>query len=477
MLIAYVGQTVFGYLASIQTRKPEMTPREQAISFYNKATEVSKTEPQMSYKMLCASVEADPTMSQGWYALGNADAEMKLGAAGVACQRRAVEENPEDGKAWANLGFFLHHEGKQEEAIDACKRAISIDENLANAWMTTSLAQSIQEKTDESLKSALHATSLDMNVTTEMALGFAYLYAGDFAKGLHHFEAKLPYKLTQYLAFPWPQWKGEDIPGQTLYCVADQGLGDTLSFLRFVPAAAARCGTMLLMIQPELMRLAAMMLERVPNIELLPLNGPLPIADVWVAITSLPVALELTTEEIEFASGLPIPLERPLTDAVWKAAHRKLHIGICWAGSTGNEGDKWRSMTIEPFLELYRVPGIQLYSLQVGGRANDVHNTGSAALVKDMSGYIRDVADAAVIVKQMDLIVTVETFLGHLAGALDVETLTLYARNAGDWRHGRTRQRPIWYPKTKIIKQDETATWEPVIDRLIEDLTERVKNA
>lgn len=449
-----------------------MTPREQAVSFFNQAVSVQESEKQLSYKFLVSAAEADPTLNNSWYGIANANADMGLRESAIACYRRYLELNPSDGKGWTNFGHMLYHTGRIDEAEAACLRAIKIDDELANAWMNLSLVQSVQCKVTDSVRSAKRGYDLEPNPITEMALGFAYLHARQLDLGFKHFEAKIPYKIPQYLSFPWPRWQGEEIADKTLYVVSDQGLGDTLCFLRFLPAVAQRCEKIIFHAQSELMRMAALMLMDSPNIEIIPLNSPLPVADLWVAITSLPVALGLSSDEIENTPQLPITIEPSL--APWKVPERKLHVGICWTGSAGNDIDRWRSTTIENFLELCRVPGVQLYSLQVGAHSQEVHASGSAAVVKDLTPWIRDVYDTATILQNLDLVISIESFLPHLCATVGKECWIAYARNGGDYRVGRKGQRTIWHPTARIFYQDETASWQTVFNDIVSALREKI---
>jgi hypothetical protein len=177
----------------------------------------------------------------------------------------------------------------------------------------------------------------------------------------------------------------------------------------------------------------------------------------------------MTDDEFEAAPGLTFGrLPEP---AGWKLPHRAGHepfrIGICWAGSPANDIDRWRSIAVEQFLELYRVPGVELYSLQVGDAARTLHEVGAAGLIRDLNPWIRDVADSAALLRGMDLVITVESFLGHLAGALGLPCWVLYSHHGGDYRIGRDERGTLWYPKTRIFKQGPDAVWQPVWDRVV----------
>ena len=449
--------------------------RAAALQVYNQGVHANATDRQLSYRLLGSSVDIDPTFHTGWFQVANANADMNLLAAAAACYRRALEIDDKDARVWCNLGHRLYHLGRHDEAYEATQRALDLDPMLAFAWCNLSLIESVMGQGDLAIEHARKAFELDPVPIIETALAFALLFHGEYAEGLKHFEARFPYKLPQFTSYPYPQWHGEDVAGKVLLIQADQGLGDTLCYVRFVPEVARRvglAGKIIMTIQPELTRLFRAMLQAYPMVEIHPLPASFPAADYWTSTVSLPVALGLSNNEIKFAPNLPMPPFGVMP--VWKAPERKLHIAICWGGSPLNEIDKWRSMKVEQFLELYRVPGIQLYSLQIGERAQELHAAGCAALIKDLAPHVRDVADTVGILRQMDLVICVETSLGHIAGALGMECWLMVALNGGDYRIGRTGSTSLWNPKHRIFRQDADARWEPVINRVVEALEIRV---
>jgi hypothetical protein len=158
----------------------------------------------------------------------------------------------------------------------------------------------------------------------------------------------------------------------------------------------------------------------------------------------------------------------------WKNPAAAIHVGIAYAGSPDNEIDKWRSIPVAEFLSLHRVPSVQLYSLQVGDRVADVHTIGAAGLIRDMSPWIKDARDTVSIMRELDLIVSVESFVAHLAGSIGKECWVPLSRNGGDWRCGRSGDRPIWYDRTRLFRQGEDCRWEPVFEDIVQALGERV---
>jgi hypothetical protein len=267
--------------------------------------------------------------------------------------------------------------------------------------------------------------------------------------------------------YPWPKWKGED--GKTLFLVADQGLGDTLSYARFVPRAAARARYIHMCVQPELRRVFEHAFVHLPNINFLPSPCNFPgDCDAWSTFVSLPYALGLSDDEYINQPGIDIP--RFPINTSWKVPDRKLHVGIAWAGSPQNDIDRHRNVPVTQFLDLYRVPGIQLYSLQVDGRKSDLFQAGAAPVVKDLSGYIRDVADTFSILQHLDCVVTIESALGHIAGAAGKRCYIPYSFAGRDYRIGARGDNVLWYPNHTIHRQGDDRQWQPCFDHIAEEL-------
>ena len=451
---------------------------EHAVQWYNQAVMSQDTDPQISYKLVTSALELEPTFAEGWHYIAEMNKNNHFYASAIGCFRRALETDSKNGKLWTNLSHALYESGKIEEAKLAAQTALSLDDTLSNAWLAMSMIQSVEGDIHSSVKSARRSYEIDPTPITEFAMGFAYLHARDLKQGLRWFEAKLPYRMANHLSFPWPRWSGEDLTDQTIFIMADQGMGDTLDYLRFIPLVAQRCKTVILQIQGELMRLAQMMLSDHSNIEYSVLNAPFPDANFWVPITSIPVALDMGSEAIENTPQLSVPeWQQPAQFASWKTPKRKLHVGVAWAGAPGNDIDKYRSMRIDDFLEFCQVPGVQLYSFQVGQRSQDVHITGSIALIKDMTIFVRDVADTVGFLRELDLVIAVESFLPHLCNAIGKEVWMPYSHLGGDWRAGRKGQRPVWHPHTKFFHQTKEGKWGPVVENIVSALRKRVANA
>jgi tetratricopeptide (TPR) repeat protein len=454
----------------ISSAPPEI--RQAAADMFNQGIRAAQANPTIAYSMLVSATEIDPSFFQAWFQVGCSLAELNLLQAAIAAFRRALEIDPLSGKTLVNLGWRLLTAGETKEARKVLERAIEIDPTLAYAYTNLAMVENVEGNLKKAVSLARRGYAIDGDPAIETALALCLMMAGQYAEGLKHFEARFAYKLPQFTQYPMPQWHGDDLKGKTIFIQAEQGLGDTLSFIRFVPPVAMRARAVVMVIHPELLRLFRDMLAPWDNITLIPMPSPIPTADFWTTTTSLPVALGLTNQEIIDAAGLPVPNYR--APAPWKTWGKKLHVGIVWAGAPSQDHDRWRSMAVTNFLELCRVPGVALYSLQVGERVPELHSTGCAAMFKDLSAYMRDVTDTVALLNELDMVITVESAMGHICGAVGKEAWVLVAKNAGDYRCGRAGTRSIWYPGHVIFRQGTDASWRLVLDRVVEALWKRV---
>lgn len=438
---------------------------------------------QHAFQQFCSAMYADPTWATSAYQCGNNASDLNHLHAAVACWRRALEcEMPDTGdgastdaaraKVLCNLGWRLECLGQTMEALDFTEQAVALDPKLAFGWLNLSIIQTRIGLTEKAVQSAKRAFELEpQNSTVEMGLAFALLFNRNLAEGFKHFESRYAYRLHNFTKYPYPKWTGE--PDKTVFLVSDQGLGDTLSMSRFVRQVCQRARYVHACVHPELLRLLQYALLDVPNLNLLPQPTNFPAADAWTTFVSLPFALGLTDDEIR--NTPQIVYDAPRTNAAqWKVPDRKLHIGIAWRGSPLNEINEHRSIPLTQFLDLYKVPGIQLYGLQVDQNRQQLYDLGCAPLVKDLSGYIRDVSDTCSILKDLDLVITIESALGHICTLAGVETWVPYSYLGRDYRLGYDGSDQIW-SNYRVFRQGPEMQWQPVFDEIVQALKERTK--
>lgn len=463
-----------------------MGNRQEAVKFFNQSVNAynDKSNPnnmRLAYQLSASACLQDPTWSDAWYQLANANSELDLWYTAVAGWRQALTCEQatitDRAKIFANMSWRLHVIGRTQEAKEAAEEAIRLDPSLHNSYINLSCVSQVLDDADKSLEYAKKAYELQPDdVIAEMSYAFALLFARKFEEGYKRFEARFPYKLRDYLQYPYPKWEGE--PGKIVYIVADQGLGDTLSYARFVEAACARAKYVHLRIQSELLRLFQHSFSHIKNLNLIPGLGVaavgFPEADAWSTFVSLPFALGLSTEEVINQPHIQVPAWSVPPALDWKSHDAKLHIGIAWRGSALNDIDRHRNLPLHLMFDLYKVPGIQLYSLQVGDHAREMHDIGGAALIRDMTPYIREVTDTIAVLNQLDLVITCESALGHICALINKECWIPYSFLGRDYRLGLTGEDRMWCPNHRVFRQGPDQRWEPVFEKIVEALRERL---
>lgn len=460
-----------------------MGDRHHAQALYSQGLEAinAKQYPEHlthAYKLFASACYADTNWYAAFYQMGNVVSDLNGPHAAIACFRRALESGEATGtdlaKIYTNIAWKLEETQQIDEALAYGLKAIELDPTLLHAHINLSIIYKALDDAKKSLAHAEQALLLDQSPATHCAVAFACLFDRQWMRGLKHFEHRFEWRLHHFRNYPYPQWTGE--PGRVVFLVADQGLGDTLSYARFVRETCKRSKYVHACVQHELLRLFQNAFIDIPNLNLLPgLNSNFPAADAWITFVSLPHALGLTDDEfVNTPQIVPPVYSLPKT---WKVQDRKLHVGIAWRGSPLNDIDKHRNLPPHLFFELARVPGLQLYSLQVGEASQDIAKMGGGALVQDLTPYIHDIVDTVSLVRELDLVITVESALGHICALADVECWIPYSAYGKDYRLGLTGENPIWTPKTRVFRQGKDARWEPVFDKMVQALNERSSNA
>ncbi len=462
-----------------------MSDRHAAARFYEQADRVRKdnSDPlnaKRSYELFSAACYADPTWWLAWYQHGNNHNDIKLHHAAVACWRRALAceiDNPIDrAKVLSNFGWGLSQIGEIDASFSALTEATKLDPKSFQAWTNLSTIQGTLGSPAAAVGSARLAKQLNPDDTaTQMALSFALLFNKQFVEGFKEFECRYAYALHNFLHYPYPKWLGE--PDRTVFLVADQGLGDTLSFARFVPRAARLAKYLHLYVQPELVRLFQHAFMNLPNVNIIPyqVQCPYPEADAWTTFVSLPFALGIDDNQIRATQPIGAPVIKLPTS--WKVPDQKLHVGIAWAGSELNLINRHRSIPLTCFFELARVKGVQLYSLQIDQpKIRDMNDLGGGAFIRDLSSYVRDVVDTMSLLRDLDLVITCESALGHICATIGTECWVPYSYLGKDYRLGFDPEHDrLWTPNHRIFHQGKTQRWDHAFERIEHELAKMVR--
>ncbi|PSB23639.1 tetratricopeptide repeat protein [Stenomitos frigidus] len=386
--------------------------------------------------------------------------EDKQFEAAIAHYQQAIELEPENAEAHNSLGVALYEWNDLQGAIAQCQRAIALKPQFAEAHLNLSLA---------------------------------LLAAGDFQQGFVEYEWRWDAQDLQRRSLPGSVWDGSALNGRSLLLYTEQGFGDAIQFIRYVarlaerdaePARSTAQNHIVVECPKELLCLFA----TIPGIaELIPQGSPLPEFDVHLPLMSLPYVLNESLATIpkqvpyvsvseacrahsDASNAITTPLAAPSAD-------RLLKVGIVWASVPlphlkQRSSYRHRTASLTAFMQGLRSPNVELYSLQVGTHAADIAQFGFQPCLYDLSPQLQDFADTAAAIDQLDLVISVDTAVAHLAGALG-KPVWVVLPFAADWRWLLHREDSPWYPTMRLFRQTAPGDWEGVMVKVRQALRER----
>src|SRR5262245_33560821 len=392
--------------------------------------------------------------------------------------RQAVRLQPGEAVYPSNLAHTLTLLGRPDEAEACCREALRLRPDFADAHHNLAITLAAQGRFDEAL--ACNAEALRLRPEHPGARNCRalwWLQAGDFERGWPEYEWRWQTRGVSRRPFPQPEWDGSPLAGRTVLVHAEQALGDTLQFIRYAPLARRRGGVVVVECQPPLVPL----LRGCPGIDRLLARGePLPDADFQVPLLSLPGVFRTTPATVPaevpylFAdAGLVERWRRELGDA------SAFKVGIAWQGNPNFPGDRLRSVPLAQFAPLARVAGVRLFGLQKAPGREQIRAAAMRFPVTDL-GDRRDereaFLDTAAVMKNLDLIVTSDTAIAHLAGALGVPVWVAVSVGP-DWRWLMDREDCPWYPTMRLFRQRQLYDWDEVFERMAAELQRKVETA
>ncbi|QQA42729.1 hypothetical protein [Pelagovum pacificum] len=421
--------------------------------------------------------------------------------------------NPDDGTMWSNLGVLHRVNQRYEQSLRAHRRAArlkpeatSVLNNFANTLNDVGLYdESINVRhrflalsPDDANQKALVGRAMrgkgDYDAAIdwlrrcmaehpeeselELQLAFALLGRGDYEEGFRRYDARWRSDEMKKVDYPYPKWDGEDLAGKRVLVVPEQGFGDAVLTLRFLPALKARGAEVGVLVERPMHRLFAE-LEGADRIELQisrtePFDFRIPYMDLpKLGLTSradvpAPAKLALHQDSRSRARGFVGPYRDVL------------RVGVVWSGSATYKGNAFRSFSHTDLLPLSDVPGVQLFSLYKGPFLEPYRGDGSEAFILDTASSDRDFADCAATMMEMDLIVTSDTATAHIAGSLGIPTWVVLHWDSF-WVYSHHGETTPWYPSMRLFRQPEPRNWEEPLARVRTELeamaTERKKEA
>jgi len=418
----------------------------------------------------------------GWHP-DNVDVLIQLGQAltdtaeydgARAAYQRVLALQPTCAPAADGLGYVFERTHDLEHAAQACREAIKLDPKLALARIHLGTIRQLQGDLASAVECFQQALKLDPNCAEARAfLGVVHLLQGDFAAGWPKYEDRWNtlYGLGCRRKFSQPRWRGEPLNGARILLYAEQGLGDTLQFARYIPLVAARGGKVILEIPPRLYRLLASF----PGAEkVISWGQPLPEFEWQCPLLSLPLAFQ--TDLTTIPGGVPYLQPDTALAEHWKRQlpGGTLRVGLAWGGNPEHPYDYWRSVPLAKLAPLTQIEGATFFSLQMGPPSTQVQELGAALRLTDLRNEQQDFADTAAIVANLDLVISVDSAMAHLAGALGKPVWILLHKSA-DWRWLLDREDSQWYPTARLFRQTELGNWDDVVERVGEELRTRLE--
>jgi Tfp pilus assembly protein PilF len=413
------------------------------------------------------AVHGLPCRADAWTLLGIVQQRLGQPRAAEAAYREAIRVQPDYADAWINLGNLLRDRNDRHGALIAFQQALGHAPRSPEPAYNLGVALErfgLWEGALAAFQAAVECDPQHADAHWNSALGL--LRAGRFEEGFREYEWRFRRGEPGPRECEQPVWDGRLLEGRTLLVWCEQGFGDALQFLRFVPALA-RCGGKVILEVPDgLQGLAA----RIPGVASVCLRGSTPPPfDMQVALMSLPHVLGLA----------PAPADAPYLRArdalAWQwrdrlaasghAPGRELAFGLVWAGNPALRNSRERSPGFDAVRPLLDVPATRCFSLQKGAGCEQLVGTIPAPRFTDLQREIASFDDTAAIIANLDVVVTCDTAVAHLAGALGKPTFVMLPHTP-DWRHGLDPDSSVWYPSMRLFRQAARGDWANVVTRV-----------
>lgn len=411
----------------------------------------------------------NPSTVAARHNLGNAWMAQRKFAKAEACFRRALADDAQRAEHHNSLGNALFQQRKNAEAEACYRKALALQPDYSAAH--TNLANVLMRGADRAAMIRHYERALQADPASpggHYNLALALLRQGRYREAWAHHEYRWDFRELKLKRrhFAAPQWRGEPLDGAPILLHAEQGLGDTLQFARYAPLVAERGGRVILEVQPRLARL----LRGLPGASQTIARGdPLPEFAWQCPLMSLPLAFATTIDTIP----LPIPYVRAGAEETREMQDRRpgagLRVGLAWAGNPQYRSDEERSMPLRALLPLASVPGIRWISLQKGPACAQMRALTAQFPLLDASSACRDFAETAALAATLDLVISVDTSVAHLAGAMGLPFWVALPRLA-DWRWMDEGDRCAWYPTARLFRQTRDGDWSDPVLRMAEEL-------
>jgi tetratricopeptide (TPR) repeat protein len=461
----YLGER--GYAAAIDSYRRSITLVEPQADVYSNLgiAYLESEQPNTAIESFLRAIELNPSHAEAHFNLGRVLAKQKEHRKAIEEFDKAIELRPDYAKAFHSLGSSRQSLGELEAASDAYRKALSFEPGYTDVLKNLASVLALRGSQQGIVYLEQFVEQEPDSVEAHCSLCAALLMHGDYVRGWREYEWRWQSdKFTSpRRGFVEPQWQGEQLEGKTILLHAEQGFGDTLQFVRYVPLVAQRGGRVVLEVQPGLQRL----LQHLPGIaECISKDDPLPEFHCHCPLMSLPLVFGTTIETIPPSPpNLLRAAERE--PSIHDASEGRLRVGLVWAGNPEHQNDALRSMSLTDFLPLAKVDAVCFVSLQKGPASAQ---TGDWLFhLPEPCSAVKDFADTAEIVASLDLVITVDTAMAHLAGAIG-KSVWILNSHIPDWRWGLDSETTPWYPSARLFRRSSSGGWQELMEHVTSEL-------
>jgi tetratricopeptide (TPR) repeat protein len=379
---------------------------------------------------------------------------------------KALAMNPRQAVAWGNRGGILRELGRLDEALASCNRALTIKPDYAEGWNNRGIVLRDMKRLDVALASFEQASSIRPDYAdAHVSAAHLRLLAGDFATGwkMHEWRWRHGSLLRARRYFPQPLWLGESVvAGKTILLHAEQGFGDTIQFCRYASLLAER-GARVVIEAPRPLTALLSTLDGAASV--VAQGDPLPAFDLHCPLLSLPLAFRTGLTDVP--ARVPYLQAPPERVEGWRprlAAAGAPRIGLAWSGNPAHTNDRNRSIALDRLAPVFEL-GAGVVSLQKSIRPDERAWLGLRPNCLHLGDELRDFADTAALVSLLDVVISVDTSVAHLAGAL-AKPVWVLLPFLPDWRWLLDRDDSPWYPTARLFRQPAIGDWDGAIARL-----------
>ena len=464
---------------------------DRAIAAYQRAIELdpSIAEPHANLGVLLRAagkidaallaygraLDLNPDCAEVLCNLGVALAERDRMAEALDCYERALAINPEFVNAHYNLANALRKVDEHVRAIDRYQRAIELKPDFVQAY--SNMAMSFNDLGQDEL--ALQAYDRAVQLRPEWAeprwnRSLTYLLLGNFERGWAEFDCRNGIDPPSSRTFPGQRWIGQDLAGKTILLNYEMGLGDAIHFVRYVPLVAPGAGRVILECQEPLRELFCSV-AGVDEVVSLQRDRAFLTYDVHCSLMRLPELFR--SNPATMPRTVPYLKASAARTAKWRKTLgpklSQLRVGLVWGGSPEHQNDRQRSIALWSLASLATVPDVEFVSLQRGPAALQALAPPPGMKLIDHSADFENMADTAAVIQELDLVISVDTSVAHLAGALGKAVWVLLAY-VPDWRWMLDRPDTPWYPQMRLFRQSKIGDWSGPIQSITQQLRELV---